>query len=487
MEQLRSSSAEYELTGLEDSDEDTGSTVTSSSRIMRDRELARYDWKRSDIIFWLRTALLYFAFPIIVAALIISAFYLSRSPKPKSQNIDSKPSTNGYDGYLPLSQYISNDNGQPAPIITRDLDRNVVSLYVHSNSSNHLYGFIPWSIISGSCKCNEASKYLLYTEQLTRGVGLREIFWDQGAIIAQSLVFFELDSADSLNSGCNKKILLKAPELMYRDSAMLDKSSGAAKKSFATSLLWTFSVSDETADGVFVFLGDFILNPIGTTHHKKDLNSIIRSAYGTQYTYTADKSSSTIHAKNTKTNKYSTSIESDIAYSFSPSSAYASSSTPPSELDNVLPLGSSLVVGVRKTLLNIKKFETMHTCSCSPSCNSDDDPTGLPIPFKVVPLPVLTPKGSTGGSEGVASFRMRPFHPKSGFNRISFMDEKQPLYGPRQKQYLTRQKILIEANASTIKTPQIVFAISKDTPSVIRDALQEGIQWWDNAFQYAGM
>ena len=412
-------------------------------------------------------------------------FSLSQSPK--SLNVDTNPSNNGYNGYLPLSQFVSNENVLPKPIITRDLDKNVVSLYVHSNSSNHLYGFIPWTIISGSCKCNEASKYLLFTEQLTRGVGLRDIFWDQGAIVTQSLVFFELDPTDSLNSGCNKKLLLKAPELLYRDSAMLDKSSGAAKKSFATSLLWTFSISDETAYGVFVFLGDFILNPIGSTHHKKDLNSIIRSAYGAQYTYTADKSSSIIHAKKTRTNKYSTSIESDIAYSFSPNSAYSSSSTPPRELDDVLPLGSSLVVGVRKTLLNIKKFETMHTCSCSPSCNSDDDPTELPIPFKVKPLPVLTAKGSSGSSESVTSFRMRPFHPKSGFNRITFMDEKQPLYGPRQKQYLTRQKIVIEANSTTIKTPQIVFAISKDTPSVIRDALQEGIQWWDNAFQYAGV
>eukprot|EP01035_Chromulina_nebulosa_P007460 gene7460-10073_t len=169
MDQLRTSSAEYELTGLEDRDEDTGTLYSSSHPIMHGRK-ARLgiEWKRADIILWLRTALLYFAFPIIVAILIISVFYLSHSPKPKSQNVDSNPSSNGYDGYLPLLQYISNENVQPAPIITRDLDRNVVSLYVHSNSSNHLYGFIPWSIISGSCKCNEASKYLLYTEQLTR-------------------------------------------------------------------------------------------------------------------------------------------------------------------------------------------------------------------------------------------------------------------------------------------------------------------------------
>ena len=427
---------------------------------------------------------MYIVLPIVLAILITSLYLFSQSKTSTNQNVDTNPSKNDYgDNYIPLSQYISKET-VPTSTITHNLDENVVSLFVHSNSSNHLYGFIPWSIISGSCKCNEASKYLMYTEQLTRGVGLREIFWDQGSIVTQSLVFFELDSADSLNSGCNKKVLLKAPELMYRDSAMLDKSSGAAKKSFASSILWTFTVSDETTDGVFVFLGDFILNSIGTSHHKQDLNSIIRSEYGAQYTYSADKSSSLIHAKKSTANKYSTSIESDIAYSFSPNNAFSSSSSPPRELDKVLPLGSSLVISVRKTLLNIKKFEAMHSCSCSPSCNSDDNPSEVPIPFKVKPLPDLTPKGS---ADSTASFRMRPFHPKSGFNRITYMDEKQPLYGPRQKQYITRQKIVIDANSTMIKTPQIVFAISIDTPAVIRDALKEGIQWWDNAFQYAGL
>ena len=173
---------------------------------------------------------MYIVLPIVLAILITSLYLFSQSKTSTNQNVDTNPSKNDYgDNYIPLSQYIGKET-VPTSTITHNLDENVVSLFVHSNSSNHLYGFIPWSIISGSCKCNEASKYLMYTEQLTRGVGLREIFWDQGSIVTQSLVFFELDSADSLNSGCNKKVLLKAPELMYRDSAMLDKSSGAAKK-----------------------------------------------------------------------------------------------------------------------------------------------------------------------------------------------------------------------------------------------------------------
>ena len=38
MDQLRSSSAEYELTGLEDRDEDTGTVVNSISPIMHGRK-----------------------------------------------------------------------------------------------------------------------------------------------------------------------------------------------------------------------------------------------------------------------------------------------------------------------------------------------------------------------------------------------------------------------------------------------------------------
>lgn len=432
---------------------------------------------------------------LLCVAFVLGLFFsINRAYREENDGDESETKLScAESGYIPLSKYIKNEK---YPFIDDEeykYSESAVSFFVRSdNFTNHLYGFVPWTLISGSCKCNEASKYLLYTEQLTNGVGLRDIFWDQGTILTQDIVFFELDSTGSLTSGCNKKLHLKAPELKYRDSLMLDKSGGATKKSFASSLLWSFDVREELSSGVFVSLSDFALHAVGTSHRNSDLNSIIRKEFGSQYSYVTDKAASVINVRQSKATSYSSSIESEIAYSLAPNSA---SSTPPRELDDVLPFGSSLIISVRKTLLNLKKFDSMHKCSCCDCCD-DEGPTEKPLAF-IKHNPFNTEAISDGKagktveavkSEESESYRVRPFHPKSGFNRISFMNDKQPLYGPRQKQYITRHNIVhLNTSSAVAVKPQIVFVVSKDTPAVVKDALREGIQWWDNAFQYAGI
>jgi hypothetical protein len=353
------------------------------------------------------------------------------------------------------------------------------------NTSHHLYGTVPWNLISRGDQ--QHASYLLYVEQLTSGVGLRDVFWDPGAVITQSMVYFELLDG-SLEKGCNRKLLLKAPQLNYRDAATnRGVKSGAAWKSFAQSLLWSFDVEKEDENGVTVSLSDFMLHSIGSTRRNGDLNSLIRKIYGSEYSYSKHCDGSVIDATKSTSNAFSISVQSHIAYQFVSGKDASSSSTPPSALEDFLPLATSLIVGVRRTLMDIHKFDTLQTCSCTCCGPSTALAKTLSSPSPSTDLDPLSKEKEK------KPFRMRPFHPKSGFNLMSYMDERQPLQLQRQKLYITRQHI-VAVNVSSqseekepfVIKPQTVFAVSSDAPPLIRQALVEGIQWWDHAFQYAG-
>lgn len=488
----KSTSAEYELaSSLEENDGDEkASKLFSGENSSSNRE----DPTKS----YLKIGFLYVLFPLLLSLVILLIILLVR-PLPNSSNSNSSDSNSNSDAnapstqttFVPISQYFATG-------VAVSSDDNLLPLFVrnHSgNTSHHLYGFIPWTLISGN-KDKEDLTYLLYTEQLTSGVGLRDIFWDQGSIPTQVLVYLELDSLGSFTSGCNKKLLLKAPEIDYRDSSVsLTNKISPNRKNFAEGLLWSFDVEREDTSGVYVSMDDFALSPIGRSQRGEDLTSIIRKVYGSQAIYAVDKTVSTIRGRESQANSYSMWIESNLVYMLQPCS------TAPAAIDDVLPLSNSLIVSVRRTLLHSEKFDAIHTCNCnckhcktSPSVSVELETKQSAVQVKALTTSSMSTTSSSKTMKNKKIYQTRPFHPKSGFNSISYMDDKQPLLGSRQKLYITRQHIaLVNASSSCSKPltptrtrPQTVFVVSSDTPPVIRDAMLEGINWWDHAFQYAG-
>jgi hypothetical protein len=119
----------------------------------------------------------------------------------------------------------------PLPHAEGDVDRHkflgcsaypAILLYSYTDSED-IYGHIPHEWV-------DFDEPLLLVDQITKGVGVRELWWDPGAVVSQDLVQFK-------RAGLSK-IILVAPQLDYRG---LQGSSYT--KSYANSVLWSTNVS----------------------------------------------------------------------------------------------------------------------------------------------------------------------------------------------------------------------------------------------------
>jgi hypothetical protein len=85
-------------------------------------------------------------------------------------------------------------------------------------------------------------------------------------------------------------------------------------------------------------------------------------------------------------------------------------------------------------------------------------------------------------------FQVRPFDPRSGAFDGVVLDYAAPLDRDIVQRLVRRfrlEKTDPAAAVSTVKTP-IVFYVDRAAPEPIRTALQEGAQWWAQAFEAAG-
>ena len=85
-------------------------------------------------------------------------------------------------------------------------------------------------------------------------------------------------------------------------------------------------------------------------------------------------------------------------------------------------------------------------------------------------------------------YKMREFDPRSGANKISYLDYATPIESPIKKQYVVRhrlEKINPEAKVSEAKEP-IIYYLDRGTPEPVRSALLEGGVWWNEAFESIG-
>ena len=252
--------------------------------------------------------------------------------------------------------------------------------------------------------------------------------------------------------------------------------------------------------GYIVCLSDIILTPAGY-FHGFDLASKIFSTYGVKYML--DMSKTFPYSPGCQWGKNATSTEATFTYVLEPLQTHSAG----------VSLDSYVTVSSRRTFLKLEK----------------------------------TP-----------DFKMRKYHPKSGFNSILYQNESETLLLPRDKHFLTRHKLYTSSQnehqhqdngkkekeresvsgvshsvegsptssdsdqplshrpgdggteyhsvRGTSRSPlslpsihlsqpdsgpntpssvtQLLYLIDRSAPSPIREALVQGVSWWDEAFQY---
>ena len=86
-------------------------------------------------------------------------------------------------------------------------------------------------------------------------------------------------------------------------------------------------------------------------------------------------------------------------------------------------------------------------------------------------------------------FRPRPMDPRVGYFGVSFKDYAQPIQGSLEQRWAERHR-LERVNAADPNSPirnPIVYYIDRGIPEPVRSATKEGVSWWVDAFDRAGL
>lgn len=389
------------------------------------------------------------------------------------------------------------------PISSESSNRiDLNSLYAKGSTTSQLQLYSSWDSrglyfrVSADLVDN-GQNFLLY-EQLTSGVGVRELFCDAGSIISSDVVIFRKCSSGQLQ--------LLIVQQGYRSDAMV------MHRSFSNPIVWAFEILDVNRDGYLINLDEFSKSPIGNLHNN-GIPATIASAFGQQFVYSFDKERSFVETDLSNANFYRARIHRNISYSL------VNGVSPPAGLDKTITISSRIVLVVLDKYRDAEFSvyagehaahfpdveESVHFRAQKPTRQSSGQQERVAVSSATLPLQAAKYK-----------YAPRPYHPMSGFNLISFMNESAPLLEAREEHYIVRHFLVNPTEATpdsvglhkatdratsaasaapTVPTTNnsnsaphahIVYYVDQDTPAGIREALVEGISWWDEAFQYAG-
>jgi hypothetical protein len=88
-----------------------------------------------------------------------------------------------------------------------------------------------------------------------------------------------------------------------------------------------------------------------------------------------------------------------------------------------------------------------------------------------------------------AGYKPRVLDPRVGFSRITFKDYAQPIQEPLEQRWIARHR-LERANPSDPNSPirnPLVYYIDRGIPEPVRTATRQGVSWWSEAFDRAGL
>ncbi len=283
-------------------------------------------------------------------------------------------------------------------------------------------GFIPYYLDKDNGKLwleiSESEQELLYCISLPAGLGSNDIGLDRGLLGSQHIIRFKRNG---------KKLFLHQPNYEYRANSTNHMERKAVEESFATSIVWSFTIEAATGNRWLVDATDFLLRDA-----MKAAQAIRRSKQGN---YSTDKTRSGIYFEATKNFPKNTELDATI------------------------------------TLVNNdgESGPQVRAVAANP------DALTLRMHHSFVELPD-------------AGFQPREFDPRAGYFPISYYDYSSPVSEPIEKYYIRRHRLQKKNPNAAVSEPvkPIVYYLDNGTPEPIRSALLDGARWWNQAFEAAG-
>lgn len=257
---------------------------------------------------------------------------------------------------------------------------------------------------------------LIYIESITAGVGSNDIGLDRNQLGAERIVKFERRGP---------KVLLTQPNYFYRAISNNSAEVKAVQESFATSVLWGFTIAAEGNGKVLVDASDFLMQDA------HDVIGTLKSAQ--QGSYSLDKSRSAFYLPRTKNFPQNTEIETTLTCTGQSSGGYIRSVTP------------------TPSIVTVREHHSF----------------------------VQLPDGN---------FKTRKFDPRAGYFSTSYYDYATPISEPIEKRLITRHRLQKKDPTASISeaVKPIVYYMDPGAPEPIRSALMDGARWWNQAFESAG-
>jgi hypothetical protein len=257
---------------------------------------------------------------------------------------------------------------------------------------------------------------LIYVESITAGVGSNDIGLDRNQLGAERIVKFERRGP---------KVLLTQPNYFYRAISNNPAEVKAVQESFATSVLWGFTIAAEENGKVLVDASDFLMQDA------HDVIGTLKSAQ--QGNYSLDKSRSAFYLPRTKNFPQNTEFETTLTFTGQPTGGYIRSVTP------------------TPSIVTVREHHSF----------------------------VQLPDGN---------FKPRKFDPRAGYFSTSYYDYASPISESLEKRLITRHRLQKKDPNAAISEPvkPIVYYMDPGAPEPIRSALMEGARWWNQAFEAAG-
>ncbi len=281
-------------------------------------------------------------------------------------------------------------------------------------------GYMPlyWDAAKGKVYLEIArlDQELLYQVSLASGVGSNPIGLDRGQLGPTAIVKFER---------VGPKVLLVQPNYTFRALDAPDAEQRSVADSFATSVLWGFTVESEDSGRVVVDATAFFL---------RDAHGVADRLKATgQGNFRLDESRSAIFLARTKGFPKNTEVEATLTFQ---------GDAPGPLVRQTTPTPAALTVREHHSFVQ------------------------------------LPPPG----------FQPRSFDPRVGFFPLTTYDYASPVTAPLERRLITRHR-LEKKDPSAAKSEAlepIVYYVDNGAPEAIRQALIDGASWWNQAFEAAG-
>lgn len=259
---------------------------------------------------------------------------------------------------------------------------------------------------------------ILYQTALPAGLGSNDVGLDKGIMGGTHIVKF---------SRSGNKVLLMEPNYSFRAVTGNMAEKRDVEQSFAQSVLWGFTIAEESNGRLLVDATDFLL---------RDAMQVAAHLQNTkQGNYSVDASRSALYFARTKNFPLNTEFETTVTF-------VNNDGKPGAFVSTVTPSPDAITLRMHQSFVQLP----------------DDN------------------------------FETRLYDARSPFITNSYFDYSTPVTEPIQKNFIIRHRLQKKdpsaARSEAIKP--IIYYLDNGTPEPIRSALLEGAGWWNQAFESAG-